>query len=52
MFIQQIDRKVHETVPRGIVEVEDITTGAFVRVTLWREKTSLLEKLCKYSFLK
>ena len=38
---------MNENVPRCILEVESTLTGEYVRVTLWREKVSLADTICK-----
>ena len=38
---------MNENVPRCILEVESTLTGEYVRVTLWCEKVSLADTICK-----
>lgn len=38
---------MNENIPRCVLEVESTLTGEYVRVTLWREKASLADIICK-----
>ena len=38
---------MNENIPRCVLEVESILTGEYVRVTLWHEKASLADIICK-----
>ena len=38
---------MNENIPRCVLEVESTLTGEYVRVTLWCEKASLADIICK-----